>query len=466
MSTFETPGWVHDAVFYQIFPDRFAASSQVPKPGPLEPWDAPPTTQGFKGGDLVGVAEHLDYLVDLGITALYLTPIFQSASNHRYHTHDYFQVDPLLGGRSGFDRLLEEAHRRDIRVVLDGVFNHASRGFFPFNHILETGRRSPYLDWFRIKGFPLHAYEGRPGYECWWNLAALPSFNHANRRVQEFIFDVARYWVDQGIDGWRLDVASEIREPGFWQEFRRVVKSRNPQAYITGEIAGDATPWLQGDQFDAVMNYLATYACWSFFGGTRMKADLVRQWRVHGNGFFVADARSFADAVTGLLSKYPRPAVLFQMTYPGAPCVYYGDEIGMEGGNDPDCRRAFPWDEGTWDLGLRDHYRRCIRLRRRHPSLRDGSWDLLKAEDGAVVYLRKEGGDAVVVALNNAGRALPIDVPVRGLLPDGARLSDELGARTAVVRAGRLGGASLPPFSGAAFVRQQDGAGEGRGGQG
>ncbi len=478
---FRTPRWVHDAVFYQIFPDRFAASGSVEKPGALEPWDAPPTPHGFKGGDLAGIAEKLGYLADLGITALYLTPIFQSASNHRYHTHDYYQVDPLLGGRPAFDRLLREAHAAGIRVVLDGVFNHASRGFFPFNHVLETGRQSPYRDWFHVKGYPLHAYEGTPNYACWWNLPALPTFNHSNPVVRAYLLDVARYWIEQGVDGWRLDVASEIREPGFWQEFRRVVKRANPDAYITGEIAGDASPWLAGDQFDGVMNYLAAYPCWSFFGGDRFDRGLVKQWETHGKEFFVKDARGFADVVTGLLSRYPRPAVaaqlnlldshdtarfvtvaggtdalrlavLFQMTYPGAPCVYYGDEIGMPGRNDPDCRRAFPWDGSRWDNQLLSWYRSCIRLRREHPALRTGTWEILDADRGVVSYTRTLADDRVIVLLNSSPEPRAVDIRAPAGLREGARFRDALGSGTVEARAGRLRGTTVPSRTGMALL--------------
>lgn len=220
MSAFTTPEWVQHAVFYQIFPDRFASSSRVEKPGNLEAWDAAPTIHGFKGGDLLGIVEKLDYLQDLGITAIYMTPIFQSACNHRYHTHDYTLVDPLLGGNAALRELIDEAHRRNIRIVLDGVFNHASRGFFQFNHILETEGQSPYIDWFTVRSFPLNAYWGNPNYKCWVDLAALPTFNHANPQVRRFIMDIARRWVDFGIDGWRLDVPFEVHEPGFWEEFR------------------------------------------------------------------------------------------------------------------------------------------------------------------------------------------------------------------------------------------------------
>src|SRR5690349_18129107 len=153
----ETPEWVRHAVFYQIFPDRFAKSDRVPKPRNLESWDSPPTHHGFKGGDLLGVVERLDYLADLGINANYFNPIFASAANHRYHTYDYYSIDPVLGGNDAFRILINECHKRDIRVIIDGVFNHASRGFFQFHHLLENGPYSPYIDWFRVRAWPLNA---------------------------------------------------------------------------------------------------------------------------------------------------------------------------------------------------------------------------------------------------------------------------------------------------------------------
>ena len=264
----QTPEWVKDAVFYQIFPDRFARSTRVEKISNLESWDMPPTVYGFKGGDLLGVAEHLDYIADLGINAIYFNPVFQSASNHRYHTHDYYQVDPILGGNNALRELLDAAHARNIRIILDGVFNHASRGFFQFNHLLECGEQSPYLDWFTVKSFPLNAYvyDGKPNYGAWWDLHALPEFNTANPQVREYIFDIAAHWIKFGIDGWRLDVPYEIDDDDFWREFRRRVKGANPDAYIVGEIWHESERWMQGDQFDAVMNYIQTRACIGFFG--------------------------------------------------------------------------------------------------------------------------------------------------------------------------------------------------------
>ena len=219
----QTPEWVRDAIFYQIFPDRFARSVSVSKPRHLDEWGAPPTYHGYQGGDLIGVVEHLDYLSELGINAIYFTPIFQSASNHRYHTHDYEKVDPMLGGNAALRRMIDEAHARGIRVVLDGVFNHASRGFFPFHDIMENGPNSAYLDWFIVKNFPLNAYdsEKKPNYQAWWGLPALPKFNVACPDVREFLWSIGRSWIEFGIDGWRLDVPNEIDDDAFLaHEFR------------------------------------------------------------------------------------------------------------------------------------------------------------------------------------------------------------------------------------------------------
>jgi len=444
--TFTTPDWVKDAIFYQIFPDRFARSDRLPKPPHLESWDAPPTVHGFKGGDLLGIVERLDYLQDLGITAIYLNPIFQSTANHRYHTFDYWQVDPLLGGNEAFRELLDAAHARGIRIVLDGVFNHASRGFFQFNHILENGPASPYLDWFIVRGFPLNAYDERhpPNYAAWWNLHALPKFNHDNPEVREFLWQVGEHWTREGIDGWRLDVPGEITTPGFWEEFRRRVKAVNPEAYLVGEIWHDADEWLRGDRFDGVMNYQLTRACLGFFVGERVDHALV-----DGVGYApvpVMDAAAFASEVESLLKRYPQEAVLaqlnlldshdtarfltiargdvtalklaalFLMVYPGAPCIYYGDEIGMEGGRDPDSRRAFPWDKPeSWNTDVLAWFKQCIALRKSYPALRRGAYRTLYAAGSVFVCARHDQRDLIVAAFNAGSQPARVAVDVSAL---------------------------------------------------
>lgn len=481
----ETPNWVKNAVFYQIFPDRFASSKRVSKPVNLEAWYSAPTVHGFKGGDLLGIVEHLGYLEDLGINAIYLNPIFQSSSNHRYHTHDYFKVDPLLGGDAAFYELLDRAHRHGIRIILDGVFNHASRGFFQFNHVLECGASSPYVDWFDVTSFPLNAYSNEPpNYRSWMNLPALPEFNLKNPQVRKFLLDVARYWLQQGIDGWRLDVPYCIDEDNFWQEFRQVVKSENPEAYIVGEVATEAQRWLNGDQFDAVMNYQFTQACLGFFGGSLIDREL-ESGMMGLPSTQVLDAPAFAKRMEELVSIYPwdavlaqmnlldshdmprflallggdkallRLAVLHQMTFPGAPSVYYGDEIAIKSGRTQtpeDSRYAFPWDaKDQWDNELLDFYRQCIALRKAHPALRTGEYKTLLAEDGIYAYIRRNSEDTLVVIINNSPRSYLLDIPVAGYLREGAHLHNLTSNGVARVVDGKITRLALSPFSGVVF---------------
>ena len=252
-----TPYWLQDAVFYQIFPDRFANGDSTNDPVNMEKWGSPPTAWGFQGGDLRGIIQHFDYLLDLGINAIYLNPIFLSPANHRYHTSDYYKIDPRLGSMLDFHALIDLVHRNNVRIVLDGVFNHCSRGFFAFNDVLENNQHSSYKDWFIIHRFPLDAYS--PGeathYDAWWNIKALPKFNTNNPEVRNYLFGVARYWVERGIDGWRLDVPNEIDDDSFWAEFRQVVKSTNRDACLIGEIWTADRRWANDTHFDGLMHY-------------------------------------------------------------------------------------------------------------------------------------------------------------------------------------------------------------------
>jgi cyclomaltodextrinase len=429
----QTPDWVKHAVFYQIFPDRFARSKQprkrLLKNARWEDWNAMPTLQGYKGGDLWGILEQLDYLQDLGINAIYFTPIFQSASNHRYHTHDYYQVDPMLGGNEAFRDLLEAAHERNIKVVLDGVFNHSSRGFFFFHDVLENGPHSPWVNWFKIEDWPLSPYNGEfpANYLGWDGNRALPEFNHENPEVREYIMEVAEYWIKFGIDGWRLDVPFEIKVPGFWQEFRDRVKAANPEAYIVGEVWEDSRQWLDGTQFDGVMNYLFAAPTIAFAAGDRVDIEQVKDRSYHP--YPPLFAGEYAQKIQHLLELYPweiqltqlnllashdtarllsiaggdRPSVelatLLLLTYPGAPSIYYGDEVGLPGRLDPDSRRGFPL-EADWDREIFNLHRQLIALRHTYAALRTGTYQVLFAEGTVYVFARILGTEEVVIAVN------------------------------------------------------------------
>lgn len=523
----DTPDWVRDAVFYQIFPDRFAASARVPKPGTMEPWDDAPTNHGFKGGDLLGIAERLPYLADLGVNALYLTPVFASASNHRYHTYDYLRVDPILGGDAALRELLDAAHARGIRVILDGVFNHTGRGFWAFHHVLENGAASPYRDWFHFQGaalegrrpfrpypwptdhesFPDEPVPGatddergdeafrRLGYRAWWGLEALPKLNIDNPEVREHIFEVAEHWLRFGIDGWRLDVPTEIRDEAFWQAFRRRCRAVNPEAYLVGEIWHECPEWLAGDRFDAVMNYPLAQAILGFTAQAHLDEGVVRAHHEYGRTVLRRDGAAFAaeverlmalydPAVTGvqlnLLASHDTPrfrtmaggdraahrlAVLLQATLPGAPCTYYGDEVGIEGNHDPDCRRAFPWDESRWDREGLAWTAAVYRARRALPALRRGDLRTAGVTGDAVAFLRgaTAGGSEVLVAVNAGETAVTIAVSVPGLA--GATLADVPlpgdavtvpGSRVVVGAWGETA-VTVPPRTGRILVREPAG---------
>jgi cyclomaltodextrinase / maltogenic alpha-amylase / neopullulanase len=428
-----TPDWVKKSIFYQIFPDRFARSRQYCndfiQAQNLEDWESKPTLQGYKGGDLWGIIDRLDYLQDLGITALYLTPIFQSTCNHRYHTHDYYQIDPILGGNRALVDLIEALHRRNMKIILDGVFNHVGRGFLYFNDILENGPHSPWLDWFSVSDWPISAYDGsKPAnYLGWFNNRALPQLNHDNPQVREYIMQVAEYWLKQGIDGWRLDVPYEIKVAGFWQEFRDRVKAINPEAYIVGEVWYDAREWLDGKQFDGVMNYLFTIPTIAFVAGDRVLKEFT-----HGEYFApypAISAEEYAIKIEELLSLYDwqiqltqynllnshdtarlltiagddrqslELATILLFTFPGTPSIYYGDEVGLQGGLDPDCRRAFP-DEKDWDLETLIFHKKLISLRHQYPALQTGDYQIIHADEHFYIFSRTLGENTLIVAVN------------------------------------------------------------------
>lgn len=429
VDVFAPPAWVKDAIFYQIFPERFANGDPLLDPADVQPWGSQPTPSNFFGGDLQGVIDHLDHLTELGITAIYFTPIFTATTNHKYDTEDYMQIDPQFGDIETLKKLVDNCHKRGIRVLLDAVFNHSGRTFAPFVDVQEKGEASAYKDWFHIREFPLRIENGIPTYDTFAFEPLMPKLNTEHPEVKQYLLKVAKYWIQEvGIDGWRLDVANEV-DHDFWREFRKVVKRANPEAYILGEIWHESAPWLEGDKFDAVMNYPFTDSVLDFF--------------VLGT----LDAEGFANSIGKQLSRYPlqasevafnlldshdtprlltlaagdknkmRLAALFQFTYMGTPCIYYGDEIGMDGEGDPDCRKCMEWDSEKQDQELFAFYRQLIQIRKDHPALRTGTFTFLEAapQGSKLAYERRLDQQTILVLINSeeTAQTFRIDVDER-----------------------------------------------------
>lgn len=447
---FRVPDWVNRSVCYQIFPERFENGNPSLTPARAVSWDAKPTRSSMHGGDLAGITQRLTYLKALGVNLVYMTPVFKAGSNHKYDTTDYKQIDPQFGSKEDLRELVAKAHELGIKVVLDAVFNHAGMGFAPFQDVVAHGRKSQYFDWFFIDGDTVDTKT--VNYETFGTKNAyMPKLNVANPEVEAFLLDVATYWIREcDIDGWRLDVANEVSHV-FWRRFRDAVKAEKADALIIGEVWHNSMPWLFGDQFDSVMNYVFRDACLKFF--------VTREW----------DATQFAEAIVRLLYLYPDAptramfnllgshdteriltlaeedvrkvalAFTFAFTFPGIPMLYYGDEIGMVGGQDPDCRHAMIWDEAHQDLALQATVANLAHLRTSEPALCGSRLDLLDAREDLVVFERiSDDGKAAIRVAINVGET-PVTIPVVAgevLFHAGktvAASTKELGGQSAVV---------------------------------
>ncbi len=546
---FQTPAWAPGSVVYQVFPDRFADADPGNDPSP----DATPGTSGaevyrhgdvhgrpivvkawverpeghcrayqpescdeqalnrdFFGGDLAGITAGLDDLADLGVTVLYLNPIFASPSNHRYDTSDYTFIDPDLGTDADFDALIAAARARGIRVVLDGVFNHVSADspwFDRFRRYEAVGAcedaDSPYRDWFTFRapgpGQPAPCEPSTPGgddtyYDSWWDFDSIPELRETPEVVEMIsgAQGVVAEWIGRGTAGWRLDVADSMSQE-LQAAIRDAAKAASEDAIVIAEQWQDSTPWLLGDQADSTMNYRFRRAVIGLVNGDTADPD----------GSIDALAPSaFAAAMLGVREDYPAPAYqallnlvdshdtarilwtltpgkdneaaktepvalaegkdklrlvsTIQLTFPGMASIYYGDEVGLTGFDDPDDRRPYPW--GAQDLALREHYRSLARLRAEHEALREGDLDFLLVEDAtrAMAYLRRSPSAAAVVALNLGERERDLDIDVSGRIPDGIRLSDALGTHASVAAQDGTLRLTLAPMTAAVMLSPDD----------
>ncbi|MGL4911415.1 MAG: glycoside hydrolase family 13 protein, partial [Romboutsia sp.] len=347
------PQWVKDTIWYQIFPDRFANGNTNINQNNVEPWGSTPTSDNFTGGDLQGVIDNLDYLSDLGINGIYFCPITSGDTNHRYDTIDYMEIDPHLGDRETLKTLVKEAHKRGIKIMLDAVFNHIGYYSKQWQDVIKNKEKSIYKDWFYIKDInkvdtPLEKMDGRNlPYETFGCVPQMPKLNTENTEVIEYLLEVGRYWVREfDIDAWRLDVSNEV-DHVFWRRFREEVKKIKSEVYILGEIWHNSLPWLMGDQFDSVMNYPLTDAMKDFFCTNEIDAKTFK-YRI--NDIMVSYPIVVNEVTFNLLGSHDttriltfangnedrfKLAYLFMFTQSGCPCIYYGDEIGMEGKQSP-----------------------------------------------------------------------------------------------------------------------------------
>lgn len=450
------PEWVYDTVFYQIFPDRFCNGDPANDPNMVSRWGDAPTRENYFGGDLKGIVDRLDYLQNLGINGLYLNPIFKAQTNHRYDTSDYYQIDPALGDLNDFKELVAQIHSRNMRIILDGVFNHCGIGFAPFADVMEKGNQSAYANWFYPLSYPLSRES--VNYITCGGCEYLPKLNHDHPDVKRFILDVAAYWTKEtGIDGWRLDVPFKIK-PAFWREFRKVVKNINPQAYLVGEVWREASPWIQGDTFDGVTNYrlkeiILDYVLTHVLDAEDFGYELDTLISAHGpNGIGMLnllgshDTERILTKMQGNLALL-RIALTLQMTLPGIPMVYYGDEVGLTGGNDPDCRRCMPWDESQWNQQMHQDVCRLISLRHQHPALSHGKPQQLFFYNGVLAYKQQYQNDEVIIVTNAREETNNVIIPAQSKnthwielfsqakinTRDGKIIIDHLPAQTAMV---------------------------------
>ncbi len=416
---FCVPAWCANKVVYQTFPSRFASHRPVDDSvwykAPIGPMDD-------LGGSLQGIIQRLPHIRDLGAEVLYLTPIFHSPSTHKYDTIDYYRIDPTFGTEADLIELVDKAHALGLRVILDGVFNHTSPDFFAFADVVKNGELSPYKDWYYVQSFPVHRGPGLPNYKCFGYFGGMPKVNLQHPAAAEYFANVALHWLRRsGADGWRLDVADEISHH-FWQNFRRAVKSEFPEALIVGEIWHHAPDFLRGDQWDSVMNYPLYRSLLDYVTGSGTASALLatlgyQRGNLHSAAYPLlwnligSHDTARIRHLCGENRARHHLAAAIQLLSPGMPMIYYGDEVGMTGAKDPDCRRGMLWDAEKQDLDTLSWYRRLLQLRRDIPTLTQGRVLSQQADDatGLIRITREHCGHTItlVFCANDTAAELP-----------------------------------------------------------
>ena len=418
----QVPDWVSKTVWYQIFPERFAnGNAELIPEGALD-WDSSirPKSSDFFGGDLQGIINHLDYLQDLGITGLYLCPIFESPSNHKYNTTDYFEIDRHFGDKETFRQLVEQAHLRGMKVMLDAVFNHIGDQSAQWQDVLKHGEKSAYKDWFHIQKFPVMNDKLMNPKELPYHTFAfasyMPKLNTANPEVKDYLFSVATYWIEHfDIDAWRLDVANEV-DHQFWRDFRKAVLAKKPDLYILGEVWHTSQPWLNGDEFHAVMNYPLSDSIKDYFLSRSKKTS---QFISEINCQSMYYKQQISEVMFNLLDSHDterilataqgdiqlvKSALAFLFLQRGTPCIYYGTELELGGGMDPDCRRVMPWDRVSSSNDMLNFMKNLIQLRKEIADIIQHGKFTLEETEPNVLALEWEDDHQVIRAIFNQSK--------------------------------------------------------------
>lgn len=421
---YKSPEWVSDTIWYQIFPKSFFSSN------------------GSSNGDLAGIIEKLDYIKDMGFNGIYLTPIFESPSDHKYDTTDYFKVDKEFGNNEMFGELVKEAHNRGIKVMLDAVFNHCGFSHPYWQDVIDNGCNSKYYDCFYVldknkpvmygevkNGVPEEAPREDLNYYTFAYTQSMPKWNTSNPIAREYLLNVACYWIEKcNIDGWRLDVSNEVSHD-FWRELRKRVKDIKSDVFLLGENWDNSYPWLEGDQFDSVMNYEFSIPIWSFFrlnDSSKIKynaeefkfeiSKLLVEYPKHltKNLFNLLDSHDterFLNVVDGKIDV-AKLAYTLLFTFPGSPCTYYGSEIGMTGGEHSN-REFMIWEKEKQNEDLFLFIKKLIHLRKIHESFRTENfqWVNISTKSNTIMYKKESEDEILYVILNNDNTCAEISLP-------------------------------------------------------
>ena len=450
------PDWFFGGVMYQIFPEKFKNSNPKLNPENVLDWGTKPTRLGFQGGDLYGVIEKLDYIKNLGVNIIYLNPIFLSGSVHKYDTWDHFKVDDNFGGDEALTLLIESAHAINMKVILDCSLNHVHPRHFAFQDLIQNGPDSKYKDWFTVFDYPIrlkyrpHLYSQtykvgwdgneeeykeyldktfsetkvpveifeddgpicEPTYKSWWGVPDMPKVNYSSTEARKWALEVTEHWIKNfDIDGWRMDVAKEI-DTSFWREFREIAKKTKKDILLLSEIFGDTSQWLQGDMFDGTMNYSFRENMIDFFANKNMKPDEFSESLAHlysmysfeaitscQNLLSSHDVKRFLNRCEKIEDVYG--AIFFQATFPGIASIYYGDEIGLDGGDEPNNREPFPWnDDSNWNMPLQEITSTLMNLKNSNSILKYGTFELIPSSQGVVIFRRVLQKESLICIFN------------------------------------------------------------------